>query len=114
VRPGRAADHSPPSSAAVMEEWSYTSTHPLGHTRPVTRSLCLYTLIKTNGNLIKKIPDVPCDSSLVSLVHIVVTVAVFCYIFYFVIYPTAIYFCAYQLESFPNWPFVLLFIPVFE
>ena len=30
VRPERAADHSPPSSAAVMEELSYTSTHPLG------------------------------------------------------------------------------------
>ena len=25
----------PPSSAAVMEEYSYTSTHPLGHTGPV-------------------------------------------------------------------------------
>jgi len=36
VRPGRAADHSPPSSAAVIEEQSYTSTHPLGHTGPVT------------------------------------------------------------------------------
>ena len=35
VRPGRAADHSPPSSAAVQEEQSYTSTHPLGHTGPV-------------------------------------------------------------------------------
>ena len=32
VRPGCAADHSPPSSAAVMEEYSYTSTHPLGCT----------------------------------------------------------------------------------
>jgi len=41
VRPGRTADHSPPSSAAVMEEYSYTSTHPLGHTRPVTGSLYL-------------------------------------------------------------------------
>ena len=36
VRPGRDADHSPPSSAAVMEQYSYTSTHPLGHTWPVT------------------------------------------------------------------------------
>jgi hypothetical protein len=36
VRPERAADHSPPSSAVVMEEYSYTSTHPLGHTGPVT------------------------------------------------------------------------------
>ena len=33
VRPGRAAD---PSSAAVTEDYSYTSTHPLGHTGPVT------------------------------------------------------------------------------
>ena len=33
VRPERAADHSPPSSAVVMEEESYTSTHPLGHNR---------------------------------------------------------------------------------
>ena len=33
VRPGRAADHSPSSSAAVLEELSYTSTHPLGHRR---------------------------------------------------------------------------------
>ena len=39
VRPWRAADLSPPSSAAVMEEYSYTSTHPLGHTGPVTGSL---------------------------------------------------------------------------
>ena len=39
VRPGRAADGSPPSSATVMEEQSCTSTHPLGHTGPVTGSL---------------------------------------------------------------------------
>jgi hypothetical protein len=39
VRPGRAVDHSRPSSAAVMEEYSYTSTHPLGHIGPVTGSL---------------------------------------------------------------------------
>jgi len=39
VRPWRAADHSPPSSAAVMEEYSYTSTHRLGHTGPVMGSL---------------------------------------------------------------------------
>jgi len=35
VRPERAVDHSPPSSATVMGEYSYTSTHPLGHTGPV-------------------------------------------------------------------------------
>ena len=40
--PWRAADHSPPSSAAVMEEYSYTSTHPLDHTGPVMGSLCLF------------------------------------------------------------------------
>jgi hypothetical protein len=54
VRPGRAADHSPPSSAAVMEEQSYTSTHPLGHTGPLTGSLylCLYvlTFFTTDGS----------------------------------------------------------------
>ena len=33
VRPGYAADHSPSSSAEVMEEKSCTSTHPLGHNR---------------------------------------------------------------------------------
>ena len=44
VRPGRAADHSPPSSAAVKEEYSYTSTQPLGHTGPVTGSLYLYSI----------------------------------------------------------------------
>ena len=32
----------PPSSAAVMEQQSYTSTQPLGHTGPVTGSLYLY------------------------------------------------------------------------
>jgi hypothetical protein len=31
----------PPSSAAVMEEYSYIFTHPLGHTGPVTGSLYL-------------------------------------------------------------------------
>jgi hypothetical protein len=28
-RPGRKAGHSHPSSAEVMNEWSYTSTHPI-------------------------------------------------------------------------------------
>ena len=45
MRPGRAADHSLPSSAAVMEEQSYTSTHPLGHIGPVTGSLYLYIYV---------------------------------------------------------------------
>jgi len=42
VRPARAADHSTPSSATIMEEYSYTSTHHLGHTGPVTGSHYLY------------------------------------------------------------------------
>ena len=44
MRPERAADHSHPSSAAFMEEYSYTSTHPLGHTGPVTGSLYIFYL----------------------------------------------------------------------
>jgi len=47
VRPGRAADHSPPSSAAVMGKYSYTSTHPLGHIGAVTGLLYLYLYIIT-------------------------------------------------------------------
>ena len=31
--PGREADHPPPSSVTDMEDYSYTSTHPLGHNR---------------------------------------------------------------------------------
>jgi hypothetical protein len=42
VRPGRDGDHSPPSSAVVLEEQSYTSAHPLGHTGPVTGLLYLF------------------------------------------------------------------------
>jgi hypothetical protein len=45
MRPGPAADHSPPSSAAVKKEYSYTSTHLLGHTGPVTGSLYLFLLL---------------------------------------------------------------------
>ena len=41
VRTGRPVDHSPPSSTAVIEEKSYTSTHILGHTGPETESLLL-------------------------------------------------------------------------
>jgi len=42
ARPGRATDHSPPSSAAVMEEQSYNSTHSLGPTVSVTESLYIF------------------------------------------------------------------------
>ena len=36
MRPGRAADHSPPSGAEVLEEYSYTSTPLWATTGPVT------------------------------------------------------------------------------
>ena len=45
VRPGRAADHLSTSSATVMEEYRYNSTHPLGHTGPLTGSLYFYIYI---------------------------------------------------------------------
>ena len=45
MRPGHAGDHSPHSSAAIMEEWSYTSTQALGHTGHVTRSFYLLLYI---------------------------------------------------------------------
>jgi hypothetical protein len=56
LRPGRGADHSPPSNADVMEEKSYNCTHPLGHTGPVTGLLYLYwssNMESTGGNLFK-------------------------------------------------------------
>jgi hypothetical protein len=42
-RPGRGADHPPPSSAEVKKEYSYTSTHPLGQFRPVMGRLYDFT-----------------------------------------------------------------------
>ena len=46
MQPGLAADHSHPSSAAVIEDYSYKCTHPLGHTEPVTGKL--YLIMNTN------------------------------------------------------------------
>jgi hypothetical protein len=40
-RPGRGADHPPPSSAEVTKGQSYTSIHPLGQFRPITGLLYL-------------------------------------------------------------------------
>jgi len=40
-QPGRDADPSPPSSAVVMKEQSYTSTSPMGRTA-CTEPQCLY------------------------------------------------------------------------
>jgi len=42
----------PPSSAAVMKEYIYTSTHPLGHTGPVTGSFYLFTSFVINVQLL--------------------------------------------------------------
>jgi len=44
VRPGPAADHSHTSSTEVMEEYSYTSTHPLDQNRPETESTYFFLL----------------------------------------------------------------------
>jgi len=67
VRPGRAADHSPPSNAAVMEEYSYTSTHSLGHTGPVTGSLYLYLYIyiyvNNNTNIFHGRNNITCSTN---------------------------------------------------
>ena len=54
MRPGRAADHSPPSSTVVMEEYSYTSTHPLCHTGPVSGSLHLFSDVTCGGSSIQR------------------------------------------------------------
>jgi hypothetical protein len=61
-RPGCGADHPPPSSAEVEKEYSYTSTHPLGHFRPVMGQLYLrrddkvYWLNRRNGMQFDKNP----------------------------------------------------------
>jgi hypothetical protein len=44
-RPGRDADHTPPSSAEVTKGYSYTSIHPLGLFRPVIGLLYLFLLL---------------------------------------------------------------------
>jgi hypothetical protein len=44
-RQGRSANHPPPSSAEVKKELSYTSTHPLGHFRPVMGQLYRFLLL---------------------------------------------------------------------
>jgi hypothetical protein len=54
VRLERAADHSPPSIAAVMEELSYTSTHPLGLTGSLPGSLYLYLYIYNLRRILEK------------------------------------------------------------
>jgi len=61
VRPGRAADHSPPSSAAVMEEYSYTSTHPLVHIGPAMGSLYLYRVFCGPGSSVGTASDYGLD-----------------------------------------------------
>ena len=52
--PGRAADHSAPSSAEVLEEWSYTSTPLWVTTGNVTGLLYLYFMVK---EIFKNLPS---------------------------------------------------------
>jgi hypothetical protein len=52
-RPGRNADHPPPSSAEVRKEYSYTSTQPLGLFRPVKGPL--YLFMRAVSKIIKSI-----------------------------------------------------------
>ena len=53
MQPGPAADHSPPSSAAVMEEESYVSTHPVDHTGLVKGPRYLYLYLLFGGKLVR-------------------------------------------------------------
>jgi hypothetical protein len=46
-RPGRGADHPPPSSTEVTKGYGYTSIHPLGQFRPVTELFTFYLIDKT-------------------------------------------------------------------
>ena len=61
MRPGRAADHSPPSSAGLMEEQSYTSTHPLGHmSERLGMSVMLYVVI------VRQLLRQPCKAGIIN------------------------------------------------
>jgi hypothetical protein len=44
TRPGREADHSPPSSAEVKKAWSYTSTPPMNEYEFVWIDVMSYSL----------------------------------------------------------------------
>ena len=65
MRLGCAADHSPPSSAAVMDEYNYTSTHSLGHTGSVTGTLYLFTEFGTDI-CCKTAFDIPVTTTILS------------------------------------------------
>jgi len=58
-RPSRPAlgPTQPPYSAAVMGEYNYTSTHPLGHTGPVTASFYLIYIFVGLDNKLYKMHD---------------------------------------------------------
>ena len=49
LRPRRTADHSPPSSAAVMKEYSYTSTQPLVHNRACNGNTLPFIGVRRDG-----------------------------------------------------------------
>ena len=76
VWPGRVADHLLPSSAADMEESSYTSTHPLSHNKACNGNtlryfVCTTTLNWQNVRTDINIPDT--DRTFVSTGNIVET-----------------------------------------
>jgi hypothetical protein len=52
-RQERGADHPPPSRAEIKKESSDTSTHPLGHFRPVTGLLYIFLPDLLNNNVEK-------------------------------------------------------------
>ena len=56
MRPGRAADHSHPSSAEVLEEQSYTSTPLWATTGPVMGLLYLFTLALCEAQYLCRLP----------------------------------------------------------
>jgi hypothetical protein len=61
-RPGRAADHLPPSSADVLEEYSYTSTPLWATTEPVMGLLYLYRNNNTRSDSLYEDRQVPVKS----------------------------------------------------
>ena len=59
VRPGRAADHSPPSSAEVLQEQSYTSTPLWATTGPLTGLLYFIAI-----ECLRIMPDRACSMNI--------------------------------------------------
>jgi hypothetical protein len=90
---------------------THSRRRPPGHWDGRTRyivTIILFNLFacipcRINTSLVNKIPGVPCESLLMSLVHYVVTASVFCWVVLVFCCPTTIPFHACQLQSFPDW-----------